>query len=223
MALVVAGVALTAGIGVSLALLSSRDGSAPAAAASRTESPPVTGQVVVNREFAQWLTQHAQRNDFNLQVDLGGATKSTGGTWLLKDKDPIKLTVRADRDVYLRIFTLSPDGTVIQLFPSKFEKDDLLRANVERQIPDPNLDTYSMTTTVSTGDEHLFVVATSEPWKSEAKGEEQNGFQVYYREDQLTGFGDDLKRGILVRPKEEGPQVSEASFRYRVLPKSSSR
>lgn len=217
--LVAAALLLLAGLGLGAVLLSSGKNSGPDKVAAATDSLPPTGQPVVNREFAEWLAHHPLRNDFNLQVDLGTGMKNSEGTWLLRDKDPIKLTVRSDRDTHLRIFTMGPDGTVIQLFPNKFEKDDLIRANVERQIPDPELKSYPLTTTVSTGDEHLFIVGNTEAWKSEPVGEEQNGFQVYYSEDQLKRFGEDLKRGILLKPAADGPQVSEAKFRYRVFPR----
>lgn len=49
--------------------------------------------------------------------------------------DVLKLRLKTNEDAYVTVFNVGPKGKVTQLFPNSFQKDNLIKANREVEIP----------------------------------------------------------------------------------------
>lgn len=52
--------------------------------------------------------------------------------------EEIRIGVRVDRDAYVYLFSLQPDGSVTQILPNRFSDDNYLRAGESRTFPPPD-------------------------------------------------------------------------------------
>ncbi|MEH2567729.1 DUF4384 domain-containing protein [Bradyrhizobium sp. AZCC 2289] len=52
--------------------------------------------------------------------------------------ETLKLRVQTNEDAYVTVFNVGPTGKITQLFPNSFQKDNLVKANSETEIPSPN-------------------------------------------------------------------------------------
>lgn len=69
--------------------------------------------------------------------------------------------VQSTRDCYLSLYNITPDGIVRQIFPNQFASDNLIRANLSYQIPDP-ADEFDFQVTGPTGIETIQAVCTTD-------------------------------------------------------------
>jgi TolB-like protein len=76
--------------------------------------------------------------------------------------EQISFFVKADADCYLTLLDISPDGKVTVMFPNKFHKDNLIRANVTNKIPEKK-DGFSLQVREPSGLDRIKAFATLSP------------------------------------------------------------
>jgi hypothetical protein len=156
------------------------------------------------------------RNDFGLKVELVGSEESPSGLRSLTDQQKPVFRITSERDAYVYIWNRDPKGVTTQLFPNDEEHDGRIFAGKPRTIPGPDRDNPFITT-VSTGDERLYVIASNKPWDG-PKGQHIGPFEVFESDTEKARWKE-ARRGIGLRPKQtqqEAPSVSEAILRYRI-------
>jgi eukaryotic-like serine/threonine-protein kinase len=167
------------------------------------------------------------RHDFGLKVQLVGGREGPGGLRLFTEDEPVRFRVETERDAYLGIWTVGPDGTVVQLFPNDHDSDHLVRAGTRLVPPDKPLlpgdrrYTIDATATPPGKAELLRVVAATRRW-APLEGEKHGPF-VALRPAEQGRFERHL-RSLVVRPKADPERagtdaVAEEVLLYRVLPR----
>jgi serine/threonine protein kinase len=160
------------------------------------------------------------RHDFGLKVELVGGREGPDGLRVFQEDEPVRYRLETQRDAYVGIWTIGPDGTVVQLFPNKYETDYLVRAGQPRLVP--GNDDYQIAATASPPGkaELLRVVAATWRWEP-LKGKEEGPFVI------LQGGRERLERHLRsmeIRPKSEPTRsatdaVAEAALPYQVRPR----
>jgi hypothetical protein len=74
----------------------------------------------------------------------------------------LKLSIKTNQDAFVTIFNVGPTGKVTQLFPNKFQKDSLIKADVDTQVPSEE-STAQIRIAGNLGAELIKVVATNKP------------------------------------------------------------
>jgi eukaryotic-like serine/threonine-protein kinase len=164
------------------------------------------------------------RQEFGFKVELNGGSLEPNGEYSVAAETKLSFTIQPDRDAYVGIWAIDADGTVTQIFPNKFQSDNLLRADKVHTIPgqsDPGQPAYKFETTVSKGLDHFWLVASTQHWK-ELEGERAGPFKVFHSPEQKEQWRRAL-RGVVVKPvnrsEETDAAVSEEIFAYRARPK----
>ncbi len=161
------------------------------------------------------------RHDFGLKVELVGGQQGANGLRVIREGEKVRFRIETDRDAYVGIWTIAPDGTVVQLFPNDKDDDNLVRAGT-RLVPPPDAG-YSIDADVSPAGkaELLRVVATTRRFQR-LEGNKVGDF-VVLRPAERQRFEQHL-RGLVVRERPDSKQpaadaVAEEALVYRVLPK----
>jgi Domain of unknown function (DUF4384) len=74
----------------------------------------------------------------------------------------LKLSIKTNQDAFVTIFNVGPTGKVTQLFPNKFQKDSLLKADVDTQVPSAESNAQ-IRIAGNLGAELIKIVATDKP------------------------------------------------------------
>ena len=89
-----------------------------------------------------------------------------------REGEELKITVSADRDCYLRIYNVNPQGTAVQLFPNRFQVDNHVRAGQSVTIPGATA-AFTLAvmgdTRAEFGNEIINVLAAEKQWLDLAK------------------------------------------------------
>jgi hypothetical protein len=167
------------------------------------------------------------RHDFALSVKMVGGREGPDGLRSFREDEPVRFRIETECDAYVGIWTIGPDGTVVQLFPNENERDNLVRAGKPRFVPGDDLpvnDRYTIDATATPAGkaEVLRIVAATRRWDA-LQGEKLGPFVVLRGEADRQRFERQL-RGFRVRPKAgPGPEaenaVAEEALLYRVLPR----
>jgi serine/threonine protein kinase len=181
----------------------------PASPASPAE--PVVSQLELPKEL---------RHDFGLTVQLVGGREGPNGMRVFREDEPVRFRIDSQRDAYVGIWTIDPDGTVVQLFPNEHESDYLVRAGQSRLVPGNDRYQIEATATPPGKSELLRVVAATWRWEP-LKGEKQGPFVI------LQGGREQLERhlrSMVIRPKAQSAQrapdaVAEEALPYQVRPR----
>ncbi|MBI2565512.1 MAG: DUF4384 domain-containing protein [Candidatus Schekmanbacteria bacterium] len=72
--------------------------------------------------------------------------------------EPIRVYFRASRDAYVTIYDRSTDGSIVRLFPNRWDPDNFVRADRSYRIPSGD---YDLRVTGPSGTEELTIYATS--------------------------------------------------------------
>jgi predicted Ser/Thr protein kinase len=161
------------------------------------------------------------RHDFGLRVELLGGREDPDGLRVFRDDEPVRYHIQTERNAYVGIWTVGPDGTVVQLFPNEYESEHLVPANQPRLVPGNDRYTLDATASPAGKAELLRVVAATRRWEP-LKGEKPGAFVV------LPDGGEKLEqhlRSIKIRPKPapgraaEEDAVAEVALPYQVLPR----
>ena len=74
----------------------------------------------------------------------------------------VRLFVQTNKDAWVTVLNVGPDGATTVLFPNRFQADNRVRANVVTEVPDP-ASRARIAVTGSTGAELIKVIASSRP------------------------------------------------------------
>lgn len=133
-----------------------------------------------------------------------------------KDGDIMNITVTVDRDCHLRLYNITAENRVLQIFPNKFQKDHFVKAGKPVTIGGIEAP-YEFSLRAPFGNELIKAVASVRPFTdAEARKLEQDLFEEF----------DDANiqhlsvRGIDVRAKENPEELGEALVIYNLSPKN---
>lgn len=179
------------------------------------DNPPETPPPVTPAPEPAVFVEPA-RNDFNLKVEMLDADATDRTARRLTEGKLVRFKIEVERDAYVGLWNIAPDGTMMQLFPSSFEEDNLVQAGKPRVVPGAG---YKIEAEVSTGMERVWVVASTKPWDPVA-GERDGPFSLFKTPDQKDRLERNL-RGLRLRPTnpKEAHQISESALRYMVVPR----
>jgi Domain of unknown function (DUF4384) len=76
--------------------------------------------------------------------------------------DTLKLRVKTNEDAFVTVFNIGPAGKVTRLFPNRFQKDNLIKANHEAEVPSAGSKT-EIKVSGDVGGEVIKVIATTKP------------------------------------------------------------
>ena len=74
----------------------------------------------------------------------------------------VRLFVQTNKDAWVTVLNVGPDGATTVLFPNRFQADNRVRANVVTEVPDP-ASRARIAVTGMTGGELIKVIASSRP------------------------------------------------------------
>jgi hypothetical protein len=156
------------------------------------------------------------RHDFWVKMEIVGATPDPSGQLTLVEGQQVVLRVEADRDCYLGVWQIDPQGKVTQLFPSKYDPDHLVRAGQARSIPGKA--GYAIRASLAQGPEHLFLAASTHPWELQA-GQHVGPYAVFETPAERARWEEKV-RGLDLTPGPDGsPAVAEAIWSFLVRAK----
>jgi hypothetical protein len=147
------------------------------------------------------------RKDFDLQVEMKGGHREPDGIIRLEQEDVVKFRIQVDCDAYVGIWTVNGDGTVLQLFPNKWDRDHLFRANQGRVVPE----SARVRAVPSRGTDRVWVQAATKPW-SQPEGQPDGPFIVF--KDLREQKAIEKERGLIL--EEPGIRLADKVLRYKV-------
>lgn len=127
-------------------------------------------------------------------VDRKDATYAKG--------EAVKLKVKVNEDAYVAIYNVGPTGKLTLLFPNKFQKEGMIKAGHDAQVPPAGSKT-EIKVTGDTGAELIKVVASNKPLKI-ISGVVMSDDQVFMPIKQdLEKFNNDLSLAASEAPEAE--------------------
>jgi serine/threonine protein kinase len=153
------------------------------------------------------------RHDFALKVELVGGSEGPDGLRVFKEDEPARFLIETEQDAYVGIWTIGPDGTVVQLFPNAYERDHGVRARQPRVVPGNERYTMEAKATPSGKAEMLRVVAATRRWEP-LEGEKAGPFVILRGGRQQL---EDHLRGIEIRPKAKAEPAAQDGVAEEVL------
>jgi hypothetical protein len=107
------------------------------------------------------------RRDFVIQAEILGAEQPTGAAGVvMRVGDAIRLKLTADRDCYVGVWSVQPDG-IVQILPNAAESSHRLIAHQPRIVPGeadvPEQAGKVLRVTPSSGNEFFHIVASTQP------------------------------------------------------------
>ena len=76
--------------------------------------------------------------------------------------EQVRLFVQTNKDAYVTVLNVGPDGSTTLLFPNRFQSDNRVRANARTEVPDP-ASGARIAVSGTTGAELIKVIASSRP------------------------------------------------------------
>jgi hypothetical protein len=181
----------------------------------RDIAAPNAGKTDAQR-YAESFLGRPMRHDFWVKMEVVGATPDPSGQLTLVEGEKVVLRVEADRDCYLGVWQIDPQGKVTQLFPSKYDPDHLVRAGHARSIPGKA--GYAIRASLAQGPEYLFLAASTHPWELQA-GQHVGPYAVFETPAERTRWEEKV-RGLDLTPEPDGsPTVAEAIWSFLVRAK----
>lgn len=89
-------------------------------------------------------------------VDRKDATYARG--------DAVKIALKVNENAYVVVYNVGPKGKVTQLFPNRFQKDNLIKAGHETQVPSAG-SSAEIKVSGNLGGELIKVIASNKPLK----------------------------------------------------------
>ena len=160
------------------------------------------------------------RHDFVLQAEvLGAEQQSKEAGVILHIGDAIRLKLTADRDCYVGVWSVQPDG-IVQILPNSAESNHLLQAHQPRLVPGeadvPGQVGKVLRVTPSSGREMFHVVASTQPLP-QAQGQ-QLGPYVVISDQTRSGPWQFTLRGVELVDEtisNAQPLIAEAIIPYQ--------
>jgi hypothetical protein len=152
--------------------------------------------------------------DFALKVEMNGGSVDRAGVRLLRAGQEVTFRIEVERDAYVGIWNVAPNGTIMQLFPNKYETDHLFQAGKPRTVPRRDI---AMKAVLSSGKEQVWVVASTERWEL-AEGRRQGPYFIFETAEERRKWEQIMERGFELR-KREPMAVAEFVLSYQVFPR----
>ena len=76
--------------------------------------------------------------------------------------EQVRVFVQTNKDAYVTVLNVGPDGSTTVLFPNRYQADNRVRANTVTEVPDP-ASRARIAVSGTTGAEFIKVIATSHP------------------------------------------------------------
>ena len=143
--------------------------------------------------------------------------------------DKVQFKVTVDRDAYVRLFNIRPDGSAVMIFPNAYHRDNFLRAGKVLTVPSGNMD-FEFVVEPPFGPEAVQAVATTSPLASnyvatrglDAPAEKEDPFKHIHNGTRGLAqiIRDARSRSIAVRPKHQPelpPQWAEDHWTFVTL------
>jgi hypothetical protein len=178
-------------------------------------------------------------HDFDLRVQLLDSKQDEGGIYRPRDGQKLVFRVTTEHDAYVGLWDVTPDGAITQIFPSKYERDNLVRAGAPRTIP--GNDKYDMWAAEPGRVARIWVIASNQAWDPLA-GQEEGPFVVFKTADERRAWQAQQKklrqdrgerRKVVLKARPGGPEhprpaaeameLSEAVLTYNVVGRGSGR
>jgi serine/threonine protein kinase len=156
------------------------------------------------------LVPKPKHHDFGLKVEIVGSAPGQSGERLLAEGQKLEFRIEVERDAYVGVWNVGPDGSIMQIFPNEFESDHLVRARQPRTVPGgAAAEEYELHAAFSGGTEWVWAVASTDRWKP-PEGERAGPYLIFRTKEQ--------KRAILLVPtaKKAKVAVAEQVLPYRV-------
>ena len=152
--------------------------------------------------------------DFALKVEMSGGSVDRAGVRLLSEGEEATFRIEVERDAYVGIWNVAPDGTVMQLFPNKYETDHLFQAGKPRTVPRRDI---AMKAVLSGGKEQVWVVASTGRWEL-PEGRRKGPYLIFETAEEQRKWAQIVERGFELR-KRERMAVAEFVLNYQVSPR----
>jgi len=124
---------------------------------SKTKDAPETLNVQDRKLFTTAINDSPAWK-VTVNVDHGDRNYQVG--------DYMKIEVTSERDGYLYLFNLDPQGKIVCLFPNNFQKENRVTANQAVMVPDPKDKNWRIKVGDPTGKEYLKAIVITEPAQS---------------------------------------------------------
>jgi serine/threonine protein kinase len=163
------------------------------------------------------LAIEATHHDFGLQVEMVGFAPDAQGERRLVAGQKIQFQIRVEKNAYVGIWDIDPQGHITQLFPNREEPENLIPAGKPHLVPHPNKK-YEIEVEPATAPERVWIVASTRRWDS-LESERDGPFLVFKTSQQRQEWQRRM-RSLRLRPSDKGEaaQVSEVVLHYRVVP-----
>jgi hypothetical protein len=193
-----------------------RNRSANVSTGPKTANTEVQQKAAEAREKA-FTPVEATHHDFSVHVEMLGARRDESGELRLVEGNRVRFQIKADRNAYVGIWNVPPEGPILQVFPNKWEPDNRVKAGQLREVP--GMQKYTIDAELSRGVEQVWVVASTVAWDP-IQGQQEGPYVVFKTPAEREGWKNRLReiRGFRLRPTEKGtPAVAEEILRYRVV------
>jgi hypothetical protein len=152
--------------------------------------------------------------DFALKVEMSGGVVDRAGVRLLSAGEEVTFRIEVGRDAYVGIWNVTPDRTIVQLFPNEDEPDHFFRAGQPRTVPRRDI---ALVAVPSGGKEQVWVVASTGRWEM-PEGRRKGPYLIFETAEEQRQWQQTMERGF-ERRKRERLAVAEVVLSYRVLPR----
>jgi eukaryotic-like serine/threonine-protein kinase len=137
---------------------------------------PVSGNIPSKGAFLV-KDLKSRRDDFKFTFAIEGANRAKDGTWTVIDGQSVQCTIFSECDVYVTIWDVKNNGSIVQLFPNEKQHNQLWVKNQTHQIPGRGVG--HLLAHVAETPEHLVVVATTEEWDPKMGLKRKGPFPVF--------------------------------------------
>ena len=121
----------------------------------------------------------------------------------------ISISVRSDRDAYVYLYSLQPDGSVTQILPNRFDDENYLRAGETRTYPPRNAG-YVFNVEAPTGLSRVVAVASLRPLDTRQLARFESGAAFATSDLGQSGFQSAFR--IVVEPIPNSSWVTSTAY-----------
>jgi hypothetical protein len=141
--------------------------------------------------------------DVSVFLDKGG----NAPTYAVGER--ISISVRSDRDAYVYLYSLQPDGSVTQILPNRFDEANYLRAGETRTYP-PRDAGYVFNVEAPTGLSRVVAVASLRPLDTRQLARFESGAAFATSDIGASGFQSAFR--IVVEPIPNSSWVTSTAY-----------
>jgi hypothetical protein len=157
------------------------------------------------------------RRDFRLEIEFVGANTGENMLPSLKEDAELSLVVSPEEDVYLSLWTLSPDGSATQLYPLAGKEPTLVKAGEKQSLPDGLVYKVNF---LGDAPERIWILASSHAWDVPSQAKANNVLLEYTSPGDADGWEKNIRGEILKSlKKESSARVCERILQYVVVKK----